>query len=200
MTKPHYSASSARQTSVEDLLETETPAVSAHLPSGQARLDFDEQYSKAKNSALRLLTARDRSRHELHQALERREFEPAIITRVVERLQEVGLVDDERFTDAFIRSRTASKKAGPALLRRELRERGVKEELIESALAELDHDQVLTTAMDLARRKLNQSQGKDRQTIKRRIYSVLSRKGYSHDLSMRVMAEVMAEVESPGGD
>ncbi|GAA3181901.1 hypothetical protein GCM10020255_076290 [Rhodococcus baikonurensis] len=61
--------------------------------------------AQAKDACLRLLTDRARSRSELETKLSGRGFEPEIITKVLDRLQEIGLIDDADFANQWVHSR-----------------------------------------------------------------------------------------------
>ncbi len=81
-----------------------------------------------------LLARREHSRLELERKLARREFSPDLVAPVLDGLQSDGLLDDGRFAEAFVRSKTAKGK-GPLKMLAELKARGVDESLARNALA-----------------------------------------------------------------
>ncbi|HOX42586.1 MAG TPA: regulatory protein RecX [Myxococcota bacterium] len=87
----------------------------------------------AHEAALRLLDVRERSRRELAGRLREKGFEPAQIEPELERLAEVGLLDDRRF--ACLRARALVRRGqGPRRIEADLRARGVSREDIAAAL------------------------------------------------------------------
>jgi len=84
---------------------------------------------------VRLLTTREHSRLELAQKLASRGHAEAVIAAQLDRLEAEGLLDEGRFTEAFVRSRQ-SRGQGPLRIRMELRQRGVEDSLIEAYLDE----------------------------------------------------------------
>jgi regulatory protein len=91
--------------------------------------------------ALRALRARDRSAAELDERLSARGAGPAERREVLELLERVGYVDDERF--AHDRAGTlAARGSGDALIRHDLEQRGIASETIEAALAGLEPEPV----------------------------------------------------------
>jgi regulatory protein len=84
-------------------------------------------------AAVTLLGRRDFSSNELSQSLVNQGFEPATAQLVVAELSERGYVNDERYAVQFVAHR-AERGQGPIRIRRELTERGVPDELIETAL------------------------------------------------------------------
>jgi regulatory protein len=87
--------------------------------------------SELKGRALRLLARREHSRAELARKLAA-EGSHEEVQAVLDRLEQTGLLSDARFTEAFVSSRAA--RLGNARLRRDLRLKGIADELIAAAL------------------------------------------------------------------
>lgn len=89
------------------------------------------------HSALGLLARREHSSYELQQKLLQR-FPSAsdAIHSVLMRLTEEGYQSDNRYVEAYVRSRL-SKGYGPQRLRQELRLRGIDNSLIEAAFSQV---------------------------------------------------------------
>jgi regulatory protein len=91
------------------------------------------QAADAHEAALRLLDVRERSRRELAGRLREKGFPPEEIEPELERLVEVGLLDDRRF--ACLRARALVRRGqGPRRIESDLRARGVSREDIAAAL------------------------------------------------------------------
>ena len=82
----------------------------------------------------RLLRYRLRSRKELEERLLREGFPEEVVERVLRKLEETGIIDDERFAYLFAHDELSLKFHGPYVIRRKLRALGVDEEIIEEAL------------------------------------------------------------------
>ena len=90
--------------------------------------------------AMDLLARREHSRSELSTKLNQRFSDcPDLIVAAVQRLNDEGLVSDQRFAESFVRQRVA-RGHGPLRIRQELRQREVEEGLIGEALAEAGID------------------------------------------------------------
>ncbi len=85
-----------------------------------------------RERALRHLARRDHSRAELARKLASH-GDPAEIEAVIERMRELGLQSDERYAEAFVRSKAT--RFGAARLRNELARRGIDRDRIDEALA-----------------------------------------------------------------
>lgn len=87
----------------------------------------------ARNSAMDLLSRREHSRSELHEKLRQRDFSAEEIEQALDYLQQQGLQSDERYAESYVFQR-AQKGYGPLRIEYELRQRGVNEALLETAL------------------------------------------------------------------
>ena len=86
-----------------------------------------------RKQALDMLARREHSGAELQAKLTAKGFPPDITRTALMELRRSGWLDDERFTEAFIRARS-DRGYGPARIRAELKERGVDDEVISSHL------------------------------------------------------------------
>ena len=155
--------------------------------------------ASARELCLRELTLGPRSRRQLERVLARADLPPDAASRVLGRLEEVGLVDDRVFAEDLIRTRHGGRGVGRRALSAELRSRGVDEETAAHALATLGADEERATALELARRKLARSRGVTREVRVRRVASLLARKGYSADLVTDVVRQSLAEQAAEDG-
>ncbi|MBT2267315.1 MULTISPECIES: recombination regulator RecX [Rhodococcus] len=152
--------------------------------------------AQAKDACLRLLTDRARSRSELETKLSGRGFEPEIITKVLDRLQEIGLIDDADFANQWVHSRHTYSGKGKRALAVELRLKGIDQDVASEALSQIDPEDERERAADLVRRKLKNKPIDDRDKVTRRLVSMLARKGYSAGMSYEVVKAEMAAAES----
>src|ERR1700742_4250363 len=91
----------------------------------------DEQ---ARALCLRLLTARARTRAELAGQLAKRGYPDDVSTRVLDRLADVGLIDDVDFAEQWVHSRRVNAGKGKRALSAELHTKGVDNDVIASVL------------------------------------------------------------------
>ncbi|MFF2842958.1 regulatory protein RecX [Paenarthrobacter sp. NPDC057981] len=153
--------------------------------------------SVARAIVLRQLTMAPRSRLQLSRKLAERNVPEDVAEAVLDRFEEVQLIDDAEFARMWVRSRSQSKKLAKSALRRELADKGIGLESAEDALSQLSDQDEESTARDLVERKLrpgmNLSDRAERDKHTRRLASMLARKGYSPSLAFRIVGEVLAE-------
>lgn len=148
---------------------------------------------RARAICLRLLTGTPRTRQQLADALRKQEIPDDAAEEVLTRFEEVGLIDDAAFADAWVESRHHRRGLARRALARELRTKGVESEVIDDALDRLDIDQEATTARALVERKLRATRGLEREKRIRRLAGMLARKGYSEWLALRVVRQALEE-------
>ena len=108
----------------------------------------------AREICLRLLTERARTRQELAQALRKRGVPDEAAGMVLERFDEVGLIDDAAFAGQWVRSRHTRRGLARRAIAVELRRKGVADEVAQQALAEVDTAAEEHQARELVDRKL----------------------------------------------
>jgi len=118
---------------------------------------------------------------------------------VLDRFGEVGLVDDAAFAASWVQSRQRVRGLAPRALVNELRERGVAAPLIAEAVATIDHDDVEAAARELVLRKARATTALPTAVRMRRLVGMLNRKGYSGELAVRVVRDVLAEETRSSG-
>ncbi|UGT45577.1 recombination regulator RecX [Nocardia yamanashiensis] len=168
------------------------------VESGDAGLPGGGTEAQAKEVCLRLLTDRARSRAELATKLADRGYSEAVANKVLDRLTEVGLIDDAAFAQQWVQSRHTFSGKGKRALAQELRRKGVGQEEAEEALSAITSDDEQERAADLVRRKLRTlPRDLDREKAIRRLVGMLARRGYN---SGTAYAVVKAELAAVGDD
>lgn len=150
----------------------------------------------ARKILLDQLTGQARSRKELADRLAKRNVPDEIATRLLDRFTEVGLVDDEAFARAWIASRQRGKGLAGRALAQELRRKGIDDEIIREAVAEIEPADEEEAARALVAKKMRSLRNVDRMTATRRLVAMLARKGYSGGVAYAVVREALDEVEA----
>ncbi|MFH0173880.1 recombination regulator RecX [Streptomyces cacaoi] len=174
----------------EPSAEDEGSSSSSRAERGESSGDPAE---RARAICLRLLTGTPRTRKQLADALRKREIPDDVAEEVLSRFEEVGLINDGAFADAWVESRHHGRGLARRALAQELRTKGVDSELIEEAVGRLDSEQEEETARELVARKLRSTRGLDRDKRLRRLAGMLARKGYPEGMALRVVRQALEE-------
>ena len=157
-----------------------------------ARESEADPYEVARAIVLRQLTAAPRSRKQLEDTLLQRNCDPDVAAEVLDRMEAVGLVDDEAYAHMLVRSQQQGRGLARRGLAHELRKKGVDEQTAEVALdAEVTAEGERARAEELVAKKLRTMSGLDRQVKTRRLAGMLARKGYSGELAYSVIREAL---------
>jgi regulatory protein len=152
-----------------------------------------DPYAVARSIALDRIAARNRTRHELAQALLAKNVPSEVAEQVLDRLQEVGLVDDAAFAESWVESRQQRRHLSRPALRRELQAKGVDREQIDAALESVDYGDELAAARELARRRHPAIAELPYPVRYRRLAGVLGRRGFGSGIVTQVLREVLGE-------
>ncbi len=151
---------------------------------------------KAFRAAMNRLARRAMSAGMIRQKLRELGHDEAVRDRVIERLDGLGLIDDEAFGQALIRETTRSKPAGPRLLRQKLFQKKLDSALIDRLLAE--HEEAQQTlddpdaeAIAFAVKRARTLERFDAATQRRRLYGQLARRGFAPGTITRAMAAAL---------
>lgn len=160
-------------------------------PQSTSEASREEQ---ARNLCLRLLTARARTRAELEGQLAKRGYPYDVSKRVLDRLTQVGLIDDADFAEQWVRSRRANAGKGKRALAAELRTKGVNNDVITAALDGIDAGAERQRAEKLVRDRLRREKlgDDDDAKIARRLVGMLARRGYSQTMAFDVVKDELA--------
>ena len=132
----------------------------------------------ARAIVLKQLSMAPRSRQQLADKLRQRNCPEDVATRVLDRMEAVGLVDDEAYAQMVVRSKQATRGLAKRALAHELRDKGVADATIDDALGSIDAESERALAEQLAQKTMRRLAGLDPQVQARRLSGVLGRKGY----------------------
>jgi SOS response regulatory protein OraA/RecX len=159
----------------------------------QTASDDADPESVARSIALRQLSMAPRSRAQLEKKLSQRGCDDDVAARVLDRLTEVGLVDDGAYAEMLVRSRHAGKGLARRAIAHELREKGIDRDLADEALEQVDTDDERARAEELVARRLRSLHGLAPEVQARRLAGMLARKGYSGDVAWAVVRRAVDE-------
>src|SRR5262249_48145586 len=92
-------------------------------------------YEKTMERALKLLSFKPRSIAQMRERLLEKEWaEEAIVDRVIERLKELGYLNDEQFAASYASARLSARPLGRTRLRRDLQNKKLPSQITEQTL------------------------------------------------------------------
>ena len=160
-------------------------------PDAAAEDREPEPEDVARAIVLKQLSMAPRSRQQLAEKLRQRGCPPEVSARVLDRMEAVGLVDDEAYAQMVVRSKQATRGLAKRALAHELRDKGVADGTIDDALGSIDADTERALAEQVAQKTMRRLAGLDPQVQARRLSGVLGRKGYPPSVVYAVVRDAV---------
>jgi regulatory protein len=170
--------------------------VGQELSSDQLeQLRQEEALQQATNRVLNYLSFRPRSREEVRRYLCKKETPAELIDTIMQRLEELDLINDQSFTEFWVESRERSNPKGAQALKNELRLKGVKREVVDELVSdEQDQERALRAGHKKAVLLARQSE-MDFKTFRARLGPFLQRRGFSYEVSTHAVRALWKEVQ-----
>ena len=152
-----------------------------------------------REAALKLLERTRRTRSDIARRLKASGFAPPTVADVLDRLVEVGLIDDTEYARAWLAGRWGRRPSGWRRLQQELRAKGIADDDIERAHALLSERGSAPDEVESAARLVAQARRRfdklDPHVQRQRLYALLARRGFDSDTIRRAL-ELREPLES----
>jgi regulatory protein len=155
------------------------------------QLQEKDQIEVALQRAINFINYRPRSENEVRKNLKKKNIEEEVIEEVIERLLKGGLVDDLNFANLWVENRSEFRPRGRRALRMELRQKGIEDEVIESAIADIDEDDL---AYQAAKKQARKYQHLEWQDYQKKMYGFLARRGFDYGIISIVISKTWDEL------
>lgn len=149
-------------------------------------LSPEQQYEKARETAHRILKSREKSSSELLKRLQEKGHDATSAKKVVQRFIDVGLIDDERYCELYIRNAQYSNKGWFRIVQ-ELRQRGIEVDYLDPPLFEEELERAQNVIVRLPLETIKQ-----REKALRRLVT----KGHSYDVAKKAISNRLKEIGS----
>ena len=135
-------------------------------------------FRAAKYTAIKFVSFKLRTEKEVRLKLEREGFDEDVTVRVLEELRAMGYINDLIYTQKYAFDRSKLKPTSKRLLKLELENRGIQEDIIDGVLSDWEIDEV-SIAEGLIKRKFGKYNLKDEKTLKK-IKAFLHHRGFDY--------------------
>ena len=156
------------------------------------KLRFESDFKRAKSRALWYLSRSDHSKKELMDKLIKGGFSKEASLLAIERMGEMGLVDDRVFAKRLYEQLVVSGSSSTREVTHKLKLKGISPEIIKEILEENVFDETENIKLLIKKKyqnKLNSEEGVQK------VFAALIRKGFSYSDVRRALKEYSAELE-----
>lgn len=157
---------------------------------------IDDVYQWLLDAAFHFISFRPRSEKEIHEFLLKKsknvdQSTEAITHRIINRLRELGYVDDEKFVRWWIDQRQSHRPKGIRFIVAELRRKGIAQDIIDAVITKQSKYSELDGARRIVIKKMKHWKTLPVTEQKRKIYEHLSRRGFTSDIIRHIVDEAV---------
>lgn len=176
--------------------------VSFHLRKGLEvnkedleKIIYEENVRKAYNKAINFLSFRIRSKKELVDYLTKNEIDEETIQVVIERLTKEKYINDIEFSNAFVRSRIHLTLKGPGFIKKELMDKGIREEYILQSLKIFTYEDQLEKMKKLLEKKRKIRSKSSAHEENQKLITVGLQQGFNIDVIKEALSEINGDLD-----
>jgi regulatory protein len=150
-----------------------------------------DEIEVAYQRALKFLSYKARSAHEVQQKLSQVGFSEEVINIVVDRLLTKEYLDDKKFAELWVENRSAFRPRSYRVLSWELKQKKISEDIIQDVLQNADAE--INLAEAAAQKYLRRLENLDYETFQKKMSGFLARRGFSYSIVKQVVKKLWEE-------
>jgi regulatory protein len=157
------------------------------------QLQAEDARERAFQQAMLFLSYRARSEAEIRQNLRKHEIPDPVIEQTLERLRQEGLANDHQFARAWVENRSTFRPRSRRLMAMELRQKGLNDEAVASAVAHVDDEGL---AYEAAQKKVARYKHLEWNEFRKKLSDFLARRGFSYSVVAPVVTRIWNEAHT----
>jgi len=157
------------------------------------QLQAEDAKERALQQALLFLSYRARSESEIRQNLIKNEIPESVIDLTLEKLRQDGLANDNEFAQTWVENRSTFRPRSRRMLALELRQKGLDDESMQSALINVD-DKPL--AYEAAKKRATRFKDLEWSEFRKKLSEFLARRGFSYSVIAPVVTRIWNEAHN----
>lgn len=157
------------------------------------QLQNEDAREKALQQALLFLSYRARSEKEIRQNLKKHEYPEDAIEYTMTRLRENRLANDNEFAQAWVENRNTFRPRSRRALTMELRQKGLDEETVKNAVADIDENAL---AYETARKRAPRLKSLEWSEFRKKLSEYLARRGFPYSVVSSTVTRIWNEAHT----
>ncbi|MDP4170972.1 MAG: recombination regulator RecX [Bacillota bacterium] len=145
-------------------------------------INYQDDIRKSYNLAVGYLAARMRTEKEIRDYLAQKDMEEPVIKEVIHKLFEQNYINEQEFAFAYVRTQMNTTDKGVKIIKTELKEKGLAEGLIQSALELYPFEMQVEKALKLCSKYSKKNTNESKRLLNQKLESMLMRKGYPYEV------------------
>ena len=157
------------------------------------QLQAEDARERALQQAMLFLSYRARSESEIRKNLLKHEIPESVIDLTLERLRQDGLANDNEFAQAWVENRSTFRPRSRRVLAMELRQKGLDDEAMHSALQNVDDEPL---AYEAAKKRATRFKDLEWSEFRKKLSEFLARRGFSYSVVAPVVTRIWNETHN----
>ena len=154
------------------------------------QLQVEDARERAYQQAMLFLSYRARSESEIRQNLRKHEIPESVIDLTLDRLRQDGLANDDEFAQAWVENRSTFRPRSRRMLAMELRQKGLDDESMQSALKNVDDEPL---AYEAAKKRATRFKDLEWSEFRKKLSEFLARRGFPYAVIAPVVTRIWNE-------
>ena len=154
------------------------------------QLQVEDARERALQQAMLFLSYRARSESEIRQNLRKHEIPESVIDLTLDRLRQNGLANDNEFAQAWVENRSTFRPRSRRMLAMELRQKGLDDESMQSALKSVDDEPL---AYEAAQKRAVRFKDLEWSEFRKKLSDFLARRGFPYSVVAPVVTRIWNE-------
>ena len=157
------------------------------------QIQYTDEIRKGYHTAVRYLAKVKRTEMEVRTHLSAKMENDSLVSEVMTKLTDMKFIDDEDYAFSYVRTQRNTTTKGPEAIKRELKEKGIRMELIDRAMEELSYEDQVLAAQKIVVKFFAGKNKDSKKILMQKLDQTLVRKGYTADIIQEVkrMPEIL---------
>ena len=158
----------------------------------KVKIETESSLYRIKQSSFRYLSGRNHSKYELKIKLQKKQYDIALIQKVIVDLERQGLLNDEEFAISYFNVQF-KRKRGLLQIKANLSKKGISREIIEAVSSKLNNDDdFILNAKEIAKKKimLLTKRKLENKVIKQKVFQFLASRGFTTNIIMEAFKQL----------
>lgn len=153
------------------------------------QINTESNYYDTYNKTIKFISTKMRSLKEIIKFLDKKEASEKDKSKIIKKLKEINLVDDERFANAYFQDRINLSNDGPYKIKQELKNNDIKEEIIENIYSKIDQNIIYEKLDKLISKKIKTNHNKSNFMLKQKIVNDMINLGYEKSMILEILED-----------
>ena len=157
------------------------------------KLKVDNDYYDVYNRVVKYISTKMRSKKEISNYLKKFNLKKEDQQKIIDRLINIGLINDENFTKSFINDRFNLSKDGPLAIKKSLQNHDINEEVIDKYLSKIENQVIIDKIDKIVLKKIKANNRYSNYVLKQKLIKELNNLGFDNETSLERIDKLLGK-------